>query len=292
MKDSPNRPCFRRSRGFAGGMSIALTAALSCAVQALSASSAQAQTVFLNGDDVVSARFLTGWRLENGHHLGAVAITLADGWKTYWRSPGDGGLAPELTLGRSSAIEGAWMHFPRPEVIFTAGTPNIGYRQNVIFPIELDLVDGAGDVAFFAELHIGVCDEICMPVTLELEGVLNASGAQDPVIAAALADQPTPASEIGAGPARCDIRPIADGLQVTISARLPDLGGPETMMLELPIPDMWMSPPIYERQAQNVTATADLVPPQGLPFMLERSDLRITFIGAEQAIEVMGCEAG
>lgn len=292
MNDSQTRMRPWRSDRFAGTSAAVLFAAVTCAVQGLGATNAQAQAVFLNAEEVVSARFLTGWRMENGHHLGAVAITLADGWKTYWRSPGDGGLAPEFKIARNSSIEGAWMHFPRPEVIFTAGTPNIGYRTDVVFPIELDLTDDAGDVAFWAELNIGVCDEICMPVTLELEGVLDASGRHDPVIAAALADQPTHAAEIGAGPVRCDIRPIADGLRVTISAHLPDLGGPETMMLELPIPDMWMSPPIYERQAQNVTATADLVPPQGLPFMLDRSDLRITFIGAQQAVEWTGCEAG
>ena len=252
---------------------------------------ASGQTVALNGDDVVTARFLSGWRMENGHHMAAVEISLAQGWKTYWRSPGDGGLAPELRIERNAQIAAAWMHFPRPEVIFTAGTPNIGYHDHVVFPIELAMPRGLGPMPLSAELSIGVCDEICMPITLELEGILPDRGARDPMILQALADQPTPAAEAGVGPARCAIRPISDGLQVSVEVTAPDLGAPETMMLELPLPDVWMSPPAFQRNAGQITATADLVPPQGLPFSMERSDLRITLVGSHRAIEIEGCVA-
>ncbi|MDA0900715.1 MAG: hypothetical protein O2824_00930, partial [Proteobacteria bacterium] len=99
------------------------------------------------------------------------------------------------------------------------------------------------------------------------------------------------AAEAGVGPARCAIRPIADGLQVTVEVTAPDLGSPETMMLELPLPDVWISPPAFHRNAGQITATADLVPPQGLPFSMERSDLRITLLGSHRAIEIEGCVA-
>jgi len=33
------------------------------------------------------------------------------------------------------------------------------------------------------------------------------------------------------------------------------------------------------------------VPPQGLPFSMERSDLRITLVGSHRAIEIEGCVA-
>ena len=41
-----------------------------------------------------AARFLPGWTDAEGRRVAALELVLEPGWKTYWRSPGDAGLAP------------------------------------------------------------------------------------------------------------------------------------------------------------------------------------------------------
>ncbi|MCB1329838.1 MAG: hypothetical protein KDK28_10515, partial [Maritimibacter sp.] len=35
---------------------------------------------------------LPGWRQADGTHMAALRITLDEGWKTYWRAPGEAGI--------------------------------------------------------------------------------------------------------------------------------------------------------------------------------------------------------
>lgn len=252
---------------------------------------AAAQGVAMDGQDIVTARFLEGWRLADGRHMAAVELTLADGWKTYWRSPGEGGIPPRLLLRADGAVQGGAMHFPRPVVIDSAGLRAIGYEDRVVLPIELDLPQGTDMADFSGILQIGVCKEICVPVTLDLAGDLLPITTQDPAIAQALDNRPMQGASVGLGRAHCAVAPIADGLQITIHVDVPSMGADETMVLELPLPDIWMSDPIVTREGNRLEARADLVPPQGLPFALDRNALRITLIGSDRAYEMTGCTA-
>ena len=42
-------------------------------------------------DDIVRLDMLPGWRAEDGTQMAGFRITLAPGWKTYWRAPGEAG---------------------------------------------------------------------------------------------------------------------------------------------------------------------------------------------------------
>ena len=42
-------------------------------------------------EDLASVTVLPGWRDADGTHVTALRIDLAEGWKTYWRAPGDSG---------------------------------------------------------------------------------------------------------------------------------------------------------------------------------------------------------
>ena len=48
------------------------------------------------GGDILDARILTGWQRTDGKHVSALHIELNDGWKTYWRAPGDAGIPPHF----------------------------------------------------------------------------------------------------------------------------------------------------------------------------------------------------
>jgi DsbC/DsbD-like thiol-disulfide interchange protein len=252
-------------------------AALFACVAALAAPPALAQFEGRSAADVVQVTFLPGWRLPNGNHMAAVRIQLAPGWKTYWRAPGEGGVPTVINLTEGQGVSGMAIHWPRPQVFFANGMRSIGYFDDVILPLEFAL-SRSGDVAITGEIDLGVCRDVCMPVTLDLAGLLPA-----------LSDRPLTATEAGAGRATCAVEPIADGLRVTVSVDLPTTGNDETLVLEHRHPDMWVSEAVTRREGGTIRATADVVPPDHGPFALNRSDLRITVIGSRMAVELDGC---
>ena len=93
-------------------------------------------------------------------------VVLAEGWKTYWRTPGDAGLAPQIFLDpfvMSGAT--ATLQFPLPKRFTLFGLDTFGYGKRVIFPIELALADlsQANMIKMTAELL--VCSDICVPIS-------------------------------------------------------------------------------------------------------------------------------
>jgi DsbC/DsbD-like thiol-disulfide interchange protein len=241
-------------------------------------------------DEVVQVSLIEGWRMENGRHMAGISIALAPGWKTYWRAPGEGGVPTVLRLRSAEGIEGMAIHWPRPEVFFTNGVRSIGYRDDVVLPVEFALAsDGAVDL--HGRLELGVCLDICMPVSLDLNGELPSGGERDRAIGLALSDRPLTAAEAGAGTVRCDVEPISDGLRVTVTADVPATGNDETLVLEHHDPLIWVSEATTRREGGTVTGVADLVPSDHGPFALNRSDLRVTVIGTRMAVELDGCRS-
>ena len=47
-------------------------------------------------DKLAQLEVLDGDRLSDGTYQGALRLTLKDGWKTYWRAPGDAGIPPAV----------------------------------------------------------------------------------------------------------------------------------------------------------------------------------------------------
>ncbi|WP_084667890.1 protein-disulfide reductase DsbD domain-containing protein [Nioella nitratireducens] len=254
----------------------------------MAATAAQADAP-LSDSDIVQVELLQGWRRDDGSHMAGLAIHLAPGWKTYWRAPGEAGIPPHLSLRDRAGLEGVDIHWPVPEVFESNGMRSIGYRQDVVFPLELTLTEGTGPIRLSGQLEIGVCHDICMPVTLRLRGTLPAGGHPDPRIAAALADRPLTRAEAGAGSIACTLTPISDGLRIEATIPIARQGGAEVVVFELPDPGTWISEAETARHGNTLTATADIVPPDAGPFALDRSTLRITVLGDGRAVEMTGC---
>ncbi len=91
---------------------------------------------------------------------GFLEIKLNEGWKTYWREPGDGGIPPSLT-GDGMAVD---LQFPAPERISENGSTFSGYHEAVSLPFVLPetLVPVDKLTAF-----IGICSDICVPFQAE-----------------------------------------------------------------------------------------------------------------------------
>ncbi len=113
------------------------------------------------------------WQLTNNHHAQVnfrahtatssdevrllVDISLEEGWKTYWRSPGTGGEAPSIqwkTLGISSL----WS-WPTPTRFDVLGIKTIGYTHAVSFPID---IKGNTPSTLEGTLVLPVCSNVCV----------------------------------------------------------------------------------------------------------------------------------
>lgn len=269
-------------------MAMFRTLLASATLGLLAALPAQAQFMGRSAADVVQVSLMPGYRMDGDRHMAAIRIRLAPGWKTYWRSPGEGGVPTILRLTESEGVSGMAIHWPRPQVFFTNGLRSIGYSGDVILPVEFDMTtDGVARIT--GHLDMGVCQDVCMPISVDLAGVLPVGTALDGAIGAALSDQPLTAAEAGAGSVTCALEPIADGLRVTVTAEVPDVGYDETVVVEHRDPMIWVSESTTQRQDGWVTAVADVVPADQGPFAMNRSDLRITVIGTQMAVELAGC---
>lgn len=243
-------------------------------------------------DEVVQARLLDGWRTDRGSVMMGIGLTLTPGWKTYWRSPGDAGIPPQFEWVGSENIGEVRIHWPRPAVFLTNGMTSIGYHDAVVLPVEIFPADPGQDTRVMLRLDLGVCKDICLPASLDLSGVVAATGADSPALKAALAARPVSGDRAGLARIACDIVPIADGLRVTAHMDLPALGGDETVIFEPGLPGVWVSQAETQRLGDSLTATVDMVGPSGVPFALQRSGIVLTIVAGDAAVEVQGCPSG
>lgn len=241
-------------------------------------------------ENLTQADVLTGWRADAGTHMAAIKITLEPGWVTYWRAPGDGGIPPQFAFAGSSAIMSITPLWPTPEVFGENGVRSIGYYDSVVVPLVVRLDDNqTEDVDLSGEMLIGVCEEICIPVTLDFSALLPAIGASDDEIHTALSNRPVTQTDTSV---TCAIDPTADGLRMTTTIDLASTGASEHVVIETADPSVWVSEAASTRIGDTLTATVDLVHPSGQAFALDRSGVRVTVLGSDKAVDLRGCIAG
>jgi len=94
-------------------------------------------------------------------------IQLADGWHTYWRSPGMAGLPPQLDWTNSQTDAGnlldTTLFYPAPKRYTAYGLETIGYAGHVVFPIDAKLRKVGQAVNLDLALNLLVCSSICVP---------------------------------------------------------------------------------------------------------------------------------
>lgn len=243
-------------------------------------------------DDIVSAGILGGWREASGHHVAALRVTLAPGWKTYWRAPGEAGIPPAFDWSGSRNVAAVTPLWPVPHVFWQNGLRSVGYGGEVILPLVVVPVTKGEPIRLSGQIEMGVCEDICIPVSFELSGDLPAPGAADPAIAAAMAARPMAAEAAGVSAVTCSVEPIADGMRVTATIAMPSLGGEEDTVVELADPSIWISEAESRREGGILFATAEMVPPNGRPFAIDRSEIRITVLSGGKGVDILGCAGG
>jgi DsbC/DsbD-like thiol-disulfide interchange protein len=96
------------------------------------------------------------------------AVSLQPKWKTYWRVPGDGGIAPDIKLVGEN-LKSFDVLYPLPKRFEDEAGMTIGYKEEVVFPIIVAPVDPLKPVMLQFNSFIGVCDVVCIPAQYESE---------------------------------------------------------------------------------------------------------------------------
>ena len=95
-----------------------------------------------------------------------LAISLAPGWKTYWLVPGDGGIAPDVKVTGNNLYE-ARVQYPLPARFEDEAGMTIGYKQDVVFPIQISPKQFDQPVEVSLSAFLGVCDVVCIPAAFK-----------------------------------------------------------------------------------------------------------------------------
>lgn len=249
---------------------------------------ARAQTAL---SDLVRIEVLDGGQTAAGTHQAALKLTLAEGWKTYWRAPGNAGIPPEFDWRGGDNIGAVSVTWPAPVVFDQGGLRSIGYEDGLVLPLTITPKRAGAPLRLAGEMEFGICREVCIPARLPFAGDLDARAPRNPAIAAALADRPYSAREAGVSAATCRIAPAPDGLRVTVRLTLPHTGGSEFAVIEPGLPEVWASEAEVSRRGGTLTATSELIHIEGKPFALDRAALRFTVLGANRAVDIRGCSA-
>jgi DsbC/DsbD-like thiol-disulfide interchange protein len=230
-------------------------------------------------------------RTESGARVtrAGVEIKLQPGWKTYWRYPGDSGVPPVFDFSRSENVKSVTVRYPAPVRFADGGGTSVGYKSDVVLPLQIVPENAAKPVMLRLKLDYAVCEKLCVPAEAKLELLLTGErGAQEAAVDTAEARVPKPVSigdqgmpairsvrhEAGPGKPRIIVDVAAPaGSEVTLLAEGPTL----RWALPLPKPIAGAGPGL-----QRFSFELDGLPPGAKP---SGATLRLTAIAGDQAIE-------
>lgn len=122
-------------------------------------------------------------------------LRLPPGWHTYWRTPGDAGVAPTIDWQGSENLANATVAWPAPRRLPSlGGLETIGYEDTVVLPIAVTLTHPGAALHLHADVDYASCKDVCIPYHASLDLVLPPGlaqpGPEAPLIAAARAQVP------------------------------------------------------------------------------------------------------
>ena len=241
-------------------------------------------------DNPVHLTVLEGWRQADGTHVAAIKLDLDEGWKTYWRAPGEGGVPPFFDFVGSENLVDFDVTWPAPVVFDQSGLWSIGYNDSVILPIEFEPNSNDADIQLAGVLEIGVCKEVCLPISLEVDATLPADTTKkSPAIRAAMASVPYTKSEAAVESAVCKLSMNEAGMQIRATVEMPSAGANEFVVIESSDPNHWFSETQTMRDGSKLTSESSLVAMDGGHLSIRRSDIRITVLGDDYAVDIKGC---
>ena len=107
-----------------------------------------------------------------------VHIRLGSAWKTYAKNPGETGIAPEFGWSQSDNLKSAEVLFPEPMRFKVFDSEIIGYQDEVIFPVLVDVEDRTKPLHLRLDLSYAICADLCVPLREKIDLTLAPGAAQ------------------------------------------------------------------------------------------------------------------
>jgi len=233
-----------------------------------------------------AVRLLAGSR-SGSVLLGGIAIQLQDGWKTYWRTPGDSGVPPRFDFSKSENVEAVTVMWPAPKAFDDgAGGTSLGYKHQVVLPLRIVAKNPDKPLTLRADISYAVCEKLCIPVEARAElAFTSVASTEDGALSEALNTVPKPAN-IG-DPNPFTIRDVKRDGRTNV---LVDVVAPDTrevsLFVEGPTPEWALpvpkpvehSPPGVKRFSFEL----DGLPPGASP---DGAALKLTLVGGDKSYE-------
>jgi thiol:disulfide interchange protein len=154
------RAILRNIRGIWPVLAVSVLAATAClsspaaALESAPATSSRATVSLVSDTDAVSpgTPFRVGLRFR-----------LAPGWHTYWRNPGDAGVAPELDVTLPTGAKASGLAWPTPQRVAEGPLITYAYTGDVLLPLTVTPAPGPGATTITADARWLVCKDICVP---------------------------------------------------------------------------------------------------------------------------------
>jgi DsbC/DsbD-like thiol-disulfide interchange protein len=101
----------------------------------------------------------------------AVHLTMAEGWHSYWRNPGDSGLPTEIKWTLPDGIEAGDLHWPYPKKFGSDNIVSYGYEDDLYLLVEMKpsaSLTAGSRVKIVATVEWLECNEMCIPGKADL----------------------------------------------------------------------------------------------------------------------------
>lgn len=144
---------------------------------ALAASDARAQTASsLTAHHTQAKLVLSAVSAKPGDTIWAgVDMKMDAGWHTYWKNPGEAGMATSIKWQLPSGISAGEILWPVPEKIPPAEVTTYGYTNEVMLLVPLTLPTNLpnGPVDLKASVSWLECKDVCLPASAMVDAMLN-----------------------------------------------------------------------------------------------------------------------
>ena len=167
------------------------------------------------GDGLKKIEILGGWEKSDGSIVYGLKISLNEGWKTYWHTPGPFGFKPQFDFEGSLNISNLNVLWPSPKIFGSSSFETIGYENEVILPIAIKAEVDSDPINLKIKGSIGICYDVCMPIEFEAQSGLKIISKEiNTDLLAALANLPLSPSDLCKKNARCSITFSPTGFKI------------------------------------------------------------------------------
>ncbi len=172
---------------------------------------------------------VSGSPTGDGLLLGAIEINLKPGWKTYWRDPGGAGVPFQMSLSGGENVSGHEIGYPPPRRFDDGYSVYAGYDDPVALAVTFTVPDPSRPVAIDAEVFLGICESICIPVQTRFQlTTAGESGSTPETVIVGMAHAALP-QDAGDGLQITEIR--LDGEMLVAKVDAVDLGEPDLYVI-------------------------------------------------------------